>query len=207
MSDAQHPTILNTGHQYLGTVYAKALIGAAEKAGVTDRVVAELDSLVSDVLARLPSLTATLESPKVPFDVKSAMLDKAFRGKMSDETLHFLKVLTRRGRFDCIRAVRQAVRKIVNDLRGRIEVLLTSAQPIDAATRDLVVAKLRTALGREIDLRTKVDPHVLGGMVLRVGDTVYDGSLANQLSRLRTELVAAAGAQLRADASRFSVAN
>lgn len=207
MSDSQHLSVLDTGRQYLGTVYAKALIGATEKAGVTERVLAELDAFISDILYKVPGLAATLESPKVPFDAKSAMLDRALKGKMAEQLLNLLKVMARRGRFDCLRAVQLASRRIVNELRGRVEVFLTTAQPIDTATRDLVVAKLRTALGREVDLQVKVDADVLGGMVLRVGDTVYDGSLANQLSRLRTELVAAAGTQLRADSSRFSVAN
>jgi F-type H+-transporting ATPase subunit delta len=80
-------------------------------------------------------------------------------------------------------------------------------EPLDRATRDLVLAKLKSSLGVEIDLKTSVDPDLLGGLVIRVGDTVYDGSLANQLARLRNELVATATQRMRANTDRFTVAN
>src|SRR5689334_11614239 len=117
MADARQNTVLDTGLQYLGTVYAKALIGATEKSKTTDTVVQELDSLVQDVLQRLPKYEATLSSPRVSFENKESLLDRAFRGKMSPQLLTFLKVLCRHGRFNAIRAVRQAARKIVNELR------------------------------------------------------------------------------------------
>src|SRR6185503_14304012 len=126
MAEVEQRSIHDTGLQYLGTVYAKALIGATEKAGKTEAVLEELDSLVTDVLSALPRLDATLCSPRVPFESKERILDQAFRGKMSVQLLHFLKVLARRGRFHCVRAVRQAARKILNDLRGRVEVLVTT---------------------------------------------------------------------------------
>jgi F-type H+-transporting ATPase subunit delta len=111
---------------------------------------------------------------------------------MSPQLLNFLKVLARRGRFEAVRAVRHASRKIFNDLRGRVEVFVTTAAPLSDAIRDLVLAKLKSSLKSEIDLKTHVDPNLLGGLRIRVGDTVYDGSLANQLARLRSELVATA---------------
>ncbi len=207
MAEARQSTILDTGLQYLGTVYAKALIGAAEKAGTTDAVLEQLDSLVTDVLDVLPQFEATLNSPRVPFDSKERLLDQAFRHQMAPQLFNFVKVLARRGRFNCVRAVRRAARKIYNELRGRLEVHLTTAEPIDRATHELVLAKLKGSLGSEIDLKTSVNPDVLGGLVIRVGDTVYDGSLANQLARLRNELVATTTQHMRADADRFAVAN
>lgn len=207
MADARQNTVLDTGLQYLGTVYAKALIGATEKSKTTDTVVQELDSLVQDVLQRLPKYEATLSSPRVSFENKESLLDRAFRGKMSPQLLTFLKVLCRHGRFNAIRAVRQAAQKIVNELRGRVEVIVTTAEPMSSATRDLIVGKLKTALRRDIDLHTAVNPELLGGLMIRVGDTVYDGTLANELARLRNELVATASAQMRSEADRFAVAN
>ena len=92
-------------------------------------------------------------------------------------------------------------------MRGRIEVRLTTAVPVDQATRDLIISKLRASLGREIDLQTSVDPELIGGLVIRIGDTVYDGSLANQLQRLSDDLVTRATQKMRTDAERFAVAN
>jgi F-type H+-transporting ATPase subunit delta len=135
------------------------------------------------------------------------MLDRAFQKKMSRELLNFVKVLARRGRFEAVRPVQIAARRLLNELRGRVEVQLTSAAPIDAATNQLILARLKSTLGRDVDLRTRVDPELIGGMVIRVGDTVYDGSISNQLQQLRGELVARAATTLRSQSDRFAVAN
>ena len=207
MADDRQSTVLDTGLQYLGTVYAKALIGAAEKSRTTEVVLQELDSLIQDVLQRLPKYEATLSSPRVSFENKESLLNRGFGGKMSPQLLTFLKVLCRHGRFNALRAVRQAAQKIVNELRGRVEVFVTTAEPINSATRDLIAGKLKTALRRDIDLKTAVNPELLGGLLIRVGDTVYDGTLANELARLRNEIVASATVQMRSEAERFAVAN
>lgn len=206
MDPTQHSTVLDTGLLYLGTVYAKALLGATEKSGTTDAVLAELQSLLDDVLVRLPQFEAALTSPRVPMEGKERMLDNAFRGKMSGQLLSFLKVLARRGRFNSLRHVYSAARRIVNELRGRLDVHLTSAEPLDQATRDLVVNRLRASLGRDVALVANVDPNLIGGLVIRIGDTVYDGSVANQLQKMRHDLVARATQTLGAEAERFAVA-
>src|SRR5689334_22974379 len=91
------------GREHLGEVYAQALLGAAEKAGVTEGVVAELGSFVEDVLDKLPQIKATLFSLRVTPQEKAAILDKAFGGKMSVQLLNFLKVLARHQRMDAVR--------------------------------------------------------------------------------------------------------
>ena len=207
MAEARQSSTLDTGLQYLGTVYAKALVGAAEATGKTESVIDELESFITDVLEANPKVEAILSSPRVSFETKERILDRVLAKQMSPLLLNFLKVLVRRGRFTGVRAVRSAARQMLNDLRGRIEVQLTTAQQLDNATRDLIIAKLKASLKSEIDLKTRVDAKVLGGIVIRIGDTVYDGSLANQLARLRTELVASTTQQMRAQAERFAVAN
>jgi F-type H+-transporting ATPase subunit delta len=92
-------------------------------------------------------------------------------------------------------------------LRGRIEVRLTTAVPIDTATRDLIISKLHASLGREVELQTNVDPEIIGGLVIRIGDTVYDGSLANQLERLSQDLVSRATQKMRIASEGLAVAN
>ena len=207
MEEARHATVLDTGLQHLGTVYAKALLGASEKSGNTDEVLAELDSLIREVFDRSPQLEAMLTSPRVPLESKEQLLDRAFRDKVTPQLLNFLKVIVSRGRFESLRAVNAAARRLYNQLRGRVEVRLTTAQPVDAAIRELIVTKLRASLGQEIELQTQVDPELIGGLVIRIGDTVYDGSLANQLQRLSEDLVSRATQTMRTSSDRFVVAN
>ena len=205
MTQAREKAIFDTGQQYLGGVYAKALLGAAEKAGNAELVADELNSFIDDVMANLPSLESTLVSPRVAAEAKTAMLDKSLGGKVSVELLNFLKVVARHGRFDCLRAIRQAVRQQLNDLRGRVEVLLTAAQPPNQESIDLIVNRLKALLGKDVDLQVDVDSELIGGVKLRIGDTVYDASVANRLVRLKDELLSKTGQQLRDNPDRFAL--
>src|SRR5689334_13374337 len=103
----------DAGREHLGTVYAQALLGAAEKAGATDQVADELDSLVG-VLDRLPSLRDVLSAPKVTVEDKERLIDKAL-GSASRVLINGLKVMARHGRLDCVRDVQKAYRRLLNE--------------------------------------------------------------------------------------------
>ena len=206
MAETRQDTVFDTTQQHLGSVYAKALLGAAENAGNTEAVLEELESLVADVMAQVPSLEGILTSPRIPLEEKESILDRAFQGKLSNVLLVFLKVVARRGRFDCLRAIAQAAREQFNELRGRVQVQVRSAEALDGAAQELVASQLRSALGRDVDLRLDVDPDLIAGLVIRVGDTVYDGSVANRLQRLRRSLFVSATEKIRGELDRFAVA-
>src|SRR3954447_26703284 len=88
---------LDAGRQHLGTVYAKALLAAAEKSGQADQVVEELESLVTDVLDRLPQLDAALKSPRLTHEERMPLIDKALGGRLLPTLLTFLKVVSKHG--------------------------------------------------------------------------------------------------------------
>ncbi|MFV1965271.1 MAG: ATP synthase F1 subunit delta [Pirellulaceae bacterium] len=204
MDEIRHKTVFDTDQQHLGTVYAKALLGATEKTGDSETVMAELESVVVDVLGRLPALDAVLSSPRVAYERKEQILQRAFGNRMSSQLLNFLKVLARRGRFECLRAIQQATRRLFNEMRGRAEVEIRSAEPLDQETVALVTARLRSALNCDIDLQLEVDPELVAGLSVRVGDTVYDGSVANQLLRLRDGMIAKTNQKMRNELERFA---
>lgn len=207
MVEVRHTTVLDTSVQHLGKVYGKALLGAAEKAGVSSTVLDELDSVVDDVLPRLPQLESLLASPRVPADTKEAILDRAFQGRMSPLLLNFLKVLTRRRRFECLRAVRNALHELYNELHGRVDVDVRTAVELDPDAIALVTNRLKAALNREVRIAVTLDPDIVAGLVIRVGDTVYDGSVARQLQQLRSEVLSRAGQTLRTATDRFASAD
>src|SRR5688572_5396208 len=89
----------DAGREHLGHIYGQALIGAAEKAGVTEQVMDELDSLVDDVLQKMPSLRDVLAAPKVKTEEKERILDKVLVGA-SKVLVQGLKVMARHGRLD-----------------------------------------------------------------------------------------------------------
>ena len=200
----QHASF-DSGRQHLGAVYAKALLGATEKLGNTDSVLSELESLVADVLDKLPKFDAALSSPRIAQEEKVRILKRAFGGKMSPVLLNFLNVAAEHGRLDCLRAIAEGARRLYNQLRNRVEVNLQSAQPLTNQLRELIAVRLAQLLGREIDLQTGVDPDLLGGIVVRVGDTVYDGSLANKLKTMRGAAIERTARTMRESLERFAL--
>jgi F-type H+-transporting ATPase subunit delta len=202
--EVTHETVFDTGRQHLGKVYAKGLLAAADKAGVTEAVLGELRSLVDDVLDKLPKFAAALESPRLSHEEKLSLLDRAFRGKMNPLLLNFLKVVSRHGRLDCLRAIEHEARQLYNEARGRLEVHVRTAEPVDQDLLASITQRLSEALKSELDVHSEVDPELLGGVVVRVGDTVYDGSVANRLERLRAVTLAKTQQEMRHALARFA---
>lgn len=196
----------DAGREHLGQIYGQALIGAAEKAGVTEQVMAELDSLVDDVLEKLPSLRDVLSAPKVSVEDKERFIDKALGGRASPTLISGLKVMARHGRLDCVRDVRKAYRKLLNELRGRVEVLVRVATPISDAQLGQIADKLRGMLKKDVDIKMEVQPEILGGIIVKVGDTLYDGSVIAKLDQMRSKALANTEKELRAALERFVAA-
>ncbi len=205
MAKSRQNDTLDAGRQHLGTVYAKALLGAAEAAGQADRVVEELEALIGDVLDTLPQLDEALRTPRLTHEERLPILEKAFGGRMSATALTFLKVVSKHGRLDCLRAIARAARKQLDSARGRVEVLVETAAPLSNPLRERIKARLTQLLGREVILKTTVNADLLGGLMVRVGDTVYDASLAASLKRMAEVTLDHTKQQLRESLARFAV--
>ena len=176
--------------QQIAAVYAKAFLGAAEEAGKTDSLAAEFDALFDQVLDSNPEFERLLGSPFISHEEKEGILDRTLGSQASTDLLTFLKVLSMHGRLDCLRAIRQTFGKLVRKLRGLVDVTLTTPRALDSGMLGEITARLRQMLGAEPEVSARVDPSLLGGAVVRVGDTVYDGSVASRLGRLRTQMIA-----------------
>jgi F-type H+-transporting ATPase subunit delta len=197
--------VVDAARQHVGSVYAKALLGAAEKASQADQVVEELEAVVSDVLNRLPQLEETMKTPRLTHDERLPIIDKAFGGRISPTLLTFLKVVSKHGRLDCLRAIARAARKQLNASRGRVEVIVETAYPLSNPLRDRISGRLTELLGRQVILKTGVNEDLLGGLVVQVGDTVYDASLAAQLKRMQQVTLDHTKHAIRESLSRFAV--
>ena len=198
---------VNIDKQRLAAIYAQALLAVTEPRQVSEAVLAELDSLVDDVLSRFPLLEAALASHRISPAEKAGLLQRVFGGRMSEDLLTFLKVVGRRGRLDCLRPIRRAARAEWNRLRQRVAVQVTTAAPLPSALQQRITQRLQAQLGREIDLQCRLDPAVIGGLVVRVGDTIYDGSVANQLARMKKDTINRTVQQLREALDRFAVSS
>ena len=103
--------------------------------------------------------------------------------------LDFLKVLSAHRRLDIVPTVRQEVQKLHDELRGRVRVELRTATPLEDGLSRNLQDSLRRILGVEPQVDPSVDAALIGGIVLRVGDTVYDGSVARQLHQVREQMI------------------
>jgi F-type H+-transporting ATPase subunit delta len=196
----------NVGGQNVAAVYAKALTGATEEAGVTDMVVDELDSLITDVLVQLPRLDAVLRSALIAAEDKIQLLEKAIGGKASPLLMNFLRVLARHGRLDLLRSIRSETRRIVDQMRQRHRVHVSVAAEMDGDLKQRLTDTLRGMLGGEPVVDITIRPELIGGLVLRVGDKVYDGSIATRLERLREYMINRSVHEIQSGRDRFGIA-
>lgn len=186
------------------TVYAKALVAATEDAKQTDAVMQEFDSLVEDVLNRLPKLEGVLASGFVEEGVKEAMLDKAFANRASPLFVNFLKVVGRHGRLDMLRLIHLASHFEYNEVRNRVVVMVSTAEPLDAAAEQRIATEVGNRLNSKPVLEKQVHPELIGGIVLRIGDRVFDGSISTQLKQLREKMLSRSVHEIQSRRDRFS---
>lgn len=179
---------LDIGAERVAKVYAQAIVEAADRAKCRREVLDELAAIVDDVLGRVPKARAVFASPKVSPEEKAAIVDRIAKGRVLPTTLHALHVLARHGRLDVLAEVVAAARRLSDTLDGRRQAVFTTAVPLDAAEQQRIVAEVSKALAVTLAPTFVVDPDVLGGLVVRVDDTVYDQSVATSLVRLGDRL-------------------
>jgi F-type H+-transporting ATPase subunit delta len=171
----------------LGAVYAQALINEARKQNVLAEVTDDIRGL-GELLRGNPEFHAFTQALTIGENERIAFLEKIFAGRIHILTLNILKALSRRDRLVFLNAVIEAFEDILKTMSGIVEVQLVSAvilQP-DAVRR--VQDALARALGKAIDLRVSIDPALVGGITLTIGDTLIDGSVATQLRKIEDQL-------------------
>jgi F-type H+-transporting ATPase subunit delta len=165
--------------------YAEALLGAAENEGQADAV---LDELVADVLRGQPQFAAILASP-LPEAEKDRILTATFEGRALPTVVRFLRVLNRHGRLEQVAPIARAARALWDRKQNRRPVLVRSAIELDDAQREALRERLGRMLAATPLLTFVVDPSLLGGLVVQVGDDVYDASVRSRLQQLRHRLI------------------
>jgi F-type H+-transporting ATPase subunit delta len=188
--------------QAIARTYADALLDASKATG-TDTVLEELGSFVEDVLLKVTGLQEIFNSIIIGRDEKIRLIDKVIAPRASEIVTNFLRVLARHGRLDLLPGILREAR-IRNEIRqGRRRIQVTSARPLDAQAEGRIRSRLAGALPFEPILETHVDPSLLGGIVIRVGDTVYDSSLAMRIKQLRERLTQRSLHEIQSGRDRF----
>ena len=193
---AKHDTVLDTGAEQLGKTYARALVGAAQSAGVADTVIDHLGQLVDQYLDGSPPLRAAFSSPRIEESEKLRVIDRVFGDEFHPILPMFLKVMASRDRLAYIGAVRNAADEIHDEMMGRVVASVTTAVPLDDALRSSISDRLGSIMNKEVRLRESVDPDLIGGMLIRVVDRVFDSSVSNQLYKMAKRTRAGFASQL-----------
>lgn len=168
--------------------YAAALADAALAEGNAERVRNDLESFVaaSDESAELRNV---LETPSVPAELKRKIVDAlAKRMDLAKAVRNFVFLLVDHGRVEMLHEIQQAFNQALNERLGIADAEVTSARKLSAEERRELTAALERRTGKKIEARFREDDSLLGGAVVRVGSIVYDGSVREQLMRLREQL-------------------
>ena len=157
-----------------------------------------LDELVdlSGVLAKNVEFDTFLASPSVDPDVRREMIEKVFRSRASDLLVNSLQILNRKGRMEILHSVIEAYRLAQQELRGRIEVRVQTAVPLDDHHRDGLKKVIKERTGMEGVLVETVDDRIVGGLIVYIGDEKLDVSISRQLNRLGAALHERAGQEI-----------
>jgi F-type H+-transporting ATPase subunit delta len=184
--------------------YAEALIDAAQKEGQADAALEELAELQSDVLARFPRFADLLASERVPAAEKDRILRDTFEGRASGLVLRFLRVLNRNGRLGLIGPIIAEARTIWDRRNNRIPVSVRTAVPLGEDQMQALKDRLTGLVPGTPILSVSTDPSLIGGLVIQVGDHLYDASVKNRLTQLRHRLIEGKMHEIQSRRDQFS---
>ena len=170
--------------------YAEALFEAADDAGKTERYGEFIDA-VAGAVASDPRIAVVLDSPRVAKAEKGAILRRALDGLVPDEFVRFLEAVVRRGRQGLLGEIAVEYQRLLDTELNRVHAGITVATAGDESFEKDIVRRLARALGKEVRAHFQADAAILGGVVVRVGDRVFDGSLRRRLTAMRRRMLAA----------------
>lgn len=168
--------------------YVGALFQTAAQIGVIDKVESDL-GLITYSLKNIPRFAEVIEHPMIPPERKKAIVADIFNNKIEQVTLNFLYLIIDKQRESILPEVEQEFVRLANDLRGIEPVMVTAAVPLTPDERTALQVKLEKLTGKKVELHITEDPSLIGGLVLRIGDTVIDGSVQGYLESLRSRLL------------------
>ena len=177
---------MTSQHSELALTYAQSLLELADERGELEPVAADAAKL-REAAAETPNFHAFLRDPAISADERRTVIDRAF-GDAHRLVLRFLHLMNDRDRLGRLPEVLDAFEHLLDEKYGKIEADVTVAERLDEAQLAHVRDRVGRALGKEAVVHQYVDPNIIGGMVLRVGDRVVDASVRRQLDAMRERL-------------------
>ena len=184
----------------VGDVYARSLMELAQQEQQLDSVAQEVAGIGS-LVREDHDFRRLIGNPILGRQQREQMLQRLFEGRVSDLTYRFLQVLNRKDRLDALPQITAAFDALLAEHRNELTVLAYVPHRLAPDAADRVAQGLSASLGKSVTLHQHVDPALIGGMKLRIGDRMLDASVATQLRNLEQQLIAAGRDRARAQAA------
>lgn len=168
--------------------YAQALFEAGERGKETERFAVVLEALAGAIEAD-ERIRQTLDSPRVPKPAKMAIVERALADRAPPAFVRFATAVVRRGRQGLLGAISREYQQLVDVKFNRVHAGVTLARRADAELQEEIRRRLSAALGKDVVPHFQENPALLGGVLVRIGDRVMDGSLRHRLLQLRRQML------------------
>lgn len=164
----------------VGKRYARAIFEVASERGKIDQVEADLGAIVQAIEDNA-DLSKIMLHPHIAAEAKNKLVDELFKSHVGEETFNFLSVLIENGREAQLTDIYRSFVNLSNDARGIADAVVTSAKPLTSEEQAELAEQFGQKLNKKLRLQSVVDPAILGGVVIKIGDRLYDGSLKTKL--------------------------
>jgi F-type H+-transporting ATPase subunit delta len=189
-TETESLTIEATGTKArIARVYAESLLSLAAKNNEQDAVGEELRT-VAEVMVKNPRIAVAFANPAISSKDRLAFLAKAFEHNTSTLFKKFLGVLNAKGRLSNLPAISSAFLAIRDTQAGRVRVIVRAAVPLSGEQEQRLKNTLAQKLNKQPILNVRIEPELLGGLIVQIGDRVYDSSVRTRLNNLRNHLLA-----------------
>lgn len=181
----------------IADVYARSLFELATADNAVDGVAGEFGDLIELIRAR-SDVATFMTNEAIDVERRAETLEKLFRGQLSDLLLNTLLVVNGKGRLSLIREIHAAFVRLREEQQNRVDATVTTAMTLNDEQRRRVIDSIGQRTGKQVTLHEQVDPEILGGLIVQVGDERLDGSVACQLGRIEQSLHERASQELLA---------
>ena len=175
-----------SGELTVGKRYAKALFELAKDNNQLEQIEEELKAVTAALSDE--QTQSFLRHPSISEEQKLAVLNKALEGKVSEIVLDTLRLLIERRRAFVVEALSSHYARLVDDYRGRATAIVYTPLPLSDSDKAKVAEYYGKLTGKQIQVHNEINTELLGGMQVRIGDRLYDGSLSGKLAELRKQL-------------------
>ncbi|HEX7402256.1 MAG TPA: ATP synthase F1 subunit delta [candidate division Zixibacteria bacterium] len=169
--------------------YAAALFSSSKRIRQVESISADLET-ISDLLRKLPHLKSFLESPQILEKEKEELITATFKGRISEALFSFLLLVLNKHRIPYLLPMAEEFKRLVKEDQGIISARLISARQMEPSLNEQIKTELEKSSGKKVEIETQLDPNLIGGMIIILGDRIIDRSIRHQLSQLKEQMSA-----------------